>query len=164
MRIKTRKEWTTHIPMLLKTVQLTQGPIAELGAGVYSTPLLHWLCAESRRPLVTYEQNEEYYLYAKKFVSRNHRVKLIKDWRTIDTKTHWSVVFVDQDAASRAETAILLKNSADYIILHDSDQERLYRYDTVYPHFENIYHWKFCKPYTTVVSNTKSLMELINNA
>ena len=77
---------------------------------------------------------------------------LINDWGTIDTQTHWSVVLVDQDA-DRDRTAIMLKDTADYIILHDSEAEKLYGYDKVYPHFKNIFHWTFCRPHTTVISN-----------
>lgn len=142
--------------MLIKAVQLTKGPVLELGAGVFSTPLLHWLCAEERRPLVTYESDPEYYRFARKFLSRTHRAVLIDNWNNIDTQTYWSVVLIDQNT-NRGDTAILLKNSADFIILHDSEEEKLYGYDKVYPHFKYVYHWKFCKPYTAVVSNTDNL-------
>lgn len=159
MKIRAKKEATTHMPMLIKAVELTKGPVMELGAGLFSTPLLHWLCAEARRPLLTYESDPEYYGFARKFLSRTHRIALIDNWNNIDTKTHWSVVLVDQNI-NRGKTAIMLKNSADFIILHDSEAEKLYGYDQVYPHFKYVYHWKFCKPYTTVVSNTDNLDRL----
>lgn len=156
MKIRLKKEASTHIPMLIKAIQLTKGPVLELGAGIFSTPLLHWLCAEDKRPLLTYERDPEYYGFARKFLSKKHRVVLIDKWDKIDTKTHWSVVLVDQDT-ERGKTAILLKDSADFIILHDSEYPELYGYDEVYAHFKYIYHWTFCKPYTTVVSNFKSM-------
>lgn len=161
MKMRLKKETTTYMPMLIKAVQLTNGPVLELGAGVFSTPLLHWLCAEARRPLVTYEHDPEYYGFARKFLSRTHRIVLIDNWKNIDVKTHWSVVLVDQNT-DRGQTAVLLKSSADFIILHDSEAEKIYGYDKVYPHFKYIFHWKFCKPYTTVVSNTNNLSKLKN--
>lgn len=159
MKIRLKKESTTHMPILIRAVLVSSGPVLELGAGINSTPLLHWLCAENRRPLVTYESDSEYFGFARKFLSRTHKIIHIDDWNKIDTASHWSVVLVDQNT-NRDKTAILLKDSADYIILHDSEQEKLYGYDNVYPHFKYIYHWTFCKPYTTVVSNFKNLKNL----
>jgi len=161
MKIKTKKQVSTYMPVLIKSVLLTSGPVLELGAGVFSTPLLHWLCAENRRPLLTLEKDPEYLQFAKKFTSRTHRIKQVDDWTKIDTKTHWSVVLVDQES-KRAETAILLKRSADFIVLHDSEHEKHYQYDQVYPHFKYIYHWQFCSPFTTVVSNFNDLEKLKN--
>jgi hypothetical protein len=148
-----KKGWSTHMPMLIKTVQMTNGPVLELGAGIFSTPLLHWLCAESQRKLVTYETNLEYLNFARGYRSRTHQ---IVDSLDKMAKIHWSVVLIDGIAYSRVPAAIKLKDSADYIILHDSDHSA-YGYDNVYPHFKFVYHWKFCKPWTTVVSNFKEL-------
>lgn len=159
MKIRLRKEVSTFMPVLIRAVLLSSGPVLELGAGMFSTPLLHWLCAESGRPLVTYEKDPEYYEFARKFTSRTHNIRLVDNWNKIDIKTHWSVVLVDQDS-ERGKTAILLKDSADFIILHDSEHPELYGYDKVYPHFKYIYHWKFCKPYTTVISNFNNLNNL----
>jgi len=156
MKVRIKKEGSTHIPVLIKAVQLTNGPVLELGAGIYSTPLLHWLLAEARRPLVTLERDPEYYNFAKKFLSRTHKVALIDDWSAIDTETRWSVVLIDQDI-DRGKTAVRLKDSADFIILHDSEKEKMYGYDLAYAHFKYIFHWKFCVPYTTVVSNFNNL-------
>lgn len=142
--------------MLIKTVQHTMGPVMELGAGTSSTPLLHWLCAETRRPLVTYERNPEFYEYARKFRSRTHKIVLIDNWNNIDVKTHWSVVLIDQDI-DRDKSAVLLKNSADFIILHDSEAEKVYGYDNMWKYFKHRYDWKACRPWTTVVSNFKDL-------
>lgn len=156
MKIKTKKQVSTYMPVLIRAVLLTSGPVLELGAGVFSTPLLHWLCAENRRSLLTYEKDPEYFEFAKKFMSRTHRIRQIDNWTKIDVDIHWSVVLVDQDNA-RGESAILLKDTADFIILHDSEYPELYGYDKVYPHFKHIYHWTFSKPYTTVVSNFKTM-------
>ncbi len=57
------------------------------------------------------------------------------------------------------ELSIRLKNSADYIILHDTepDCEKEYGYDKVWEHFKYRKDWKLCRAWTTVVSNTKIL-------
>ena len=150
------------MPMLIRAVQITDGAVMELGAGIFSTPLLHWLCAGDGRSLVTYEKDPKYYGFARKFMSRTHRICLVDDWDKIDIKTHWSVVLIDQDN-KRGETALLLKDSADYIILHDSEEEKLYGYDKIWEHFKYRYDWKECSPWTTVVSNFKDLSDMRKN-
>jgi len=158
--ISRPKRWGTHMPMLIKLVQMTNGPVLELGAGLFSTPLLHWLCRERKVKLVTYEDNPEYYKFAVDFRSRGHSVRLIKDWNEIDTKTHWGVVLIDHGLLpeQRAIDTIKLKDKADYLVLHDSQYESLY--SEVWKHFKYRYDWKDCKPWTTVVSNLKDLSDL----
>lgn len=155
--MKYHKGWTTHIPMLLKTVQMTDGPVLELGSGPFSTPLLHWLCAESNRRLLTYEGNEAYFKAANRFKSRNHTIRFVKDWDKIDFGTgHWSVALIDNELERRQVDPIRLKNSVEYIVMHDTNRPD-YGYDKVWPHFKYIHHWKFCRPWTSVVSNFKNL-------
>ena len=55
------KSWTTHIPMLIKTVNDTRGPVLEIGSGFFSTPLLHWICKYHNQEIITLEHNPEYY-------------------------------------------------------------------------------------------------------
>lgn len=154
--MKLQKGWTTHMPMLIKVVQETDGSILELGSGLFSTPLLHWLCAEKRRKLMTYEDNEEFFEFAKKFKSRSHSVKLIKDWNEADIERKWSVVLIDHSINRRVIDALKVKDLADFVVLHDTE-DPVYQYEKVWPHFKYRYDWKFCKPWTTVVSNFKDL-------
>ena len=156
--INIGKAHTTHMPMLIKTVQMSKGPILELGAGIFSTPLLHWLCSEDSRRLDTYESHPDYYDFAKRFQSKYHRIHLTKDWQDIDLKKHYSVVLIDHwPEKQRGIDVIKLKNNADYIVLHDSELEKKYGYDKVWKHFKYIYHWKFCTPHTTILSNFKDV-------
>lgn len=157
--VNLNKQRSTHMPMLIRTVQATSGPVLELGAGPYSTPLLHWLIAGSGRYLVTYDNVPLFYNYAKRFQSRDHIVYLTKDWREIDQdNTYWSVVFIDhsgkiRDDSRRGGDAIRLKDRADYIVLHDTDNEDTCGYIKMWPYFKYRFDWKYCKPWTSVVSN-----------
>jgi len=165
MKITTiaSKSYTTHIPMLIKVLGITSGPVLELGGGLFSTPLLHWLCAESRRPLETYENYPQYFKFAKYFQSRNHKVNFVEDWNKLNPKGYFSVVFIDHGPAKQREIdAIKLKNQADYIILHDSQVPEEYGYDKVWQHFKYRYDWNFCTPWTSVISNYKDLTILKN--
>jgi len=164
MRTRLTKNWSTHLPMLIKTAQMTDGPILEIGSGLYSTPLLHWLCYEKKRRLVTYENDFDYFNFARSFRSKNHDVRFVKDWDEMDiVNKHWSVVLIDHTPSiRRAADAIRLKNNADYIIIHDTEPEHSdeYDYDRIWPHFKYRYDWKGCKPWVTVVSNFKDLSNL----
>lgn len=146
--LNMKKEYSTHIPMLIKAVQMTNSAVLELGAGLYSTPLLHWLCAESGRKLVTYEDNPKYFEWLKEYQSETHSI--------IDNlnfpESRWSVVFIDNGIDEREKCAIRFKDSADLIVLHDTESDQ-YGYQNVFPHFKFRYDWKFCKPWTTIVSN-----------
>lgn len=157
--MKMTQAWTTHMPTLIKVMQMTHGPVMELGAGLFSTPLLHWLCYENNRKLVTYEEKERYAKFAKSFNSENHLVFHVADYDEIDTETHWSVVLVDHSDTRRAKDILRLKDKANYIIIHDT-HSRAYGYNKIWKHFKYIYHWKFAKPWTSVVSNFNSLENL----
>jgi hypothetical protein len=159
--MKFNKKWTTHQTMLIKCVEKTNKPVLELGSGLFSTPLLHWLCKIQGVALWTYENEDEFYNFAKGFRSKMHRIRLIKDWDELDLKTHFGVVFIDHHPPlQRGKDVIKFKNNADYIILHDTEKEESYGYDKVWSHFKYRYDWKDCPPYTTVLSNFKDLSDL----
>jgi hypothetical protein len=141
------------MPVLITTVQMTNGPVLELGAGIFSTPLLHWLCEEKKRKLVTFEDVKKYYRFAKQYRSKTHSVEFVEDWDKIKIDKHWSVALIDHPENRRVKDALRLKDRADYIIIHDT-QDSVYGYDKIWPHFKYIYHWKYCKPWTSVLSNT----------
>ena len=153
--IKLKKEYSTHMPMLIKYVQLTKGDVLEIGSGLFSTPLLHWLCRDKK--LLTYENNDEYYNFAKKFRWRKHKIIKINNWNEIKIDRHWGVVFIDHaPILQRVKDVIKFKDNADYIIIHDSN-ERCYGYDKIYSYFKYRYDYKDCIPNTTVLSNFKPL-------
>lgn len=157
MRIgRNHKRMSTHMLTLMKAIENTTGDVCEVGAGFYSTPLLHWLCLN--RNLVTYEHHPDYVHYAKKFRNDNHRVRETEDFSDMDFDRHWSVVFIDHTADKcknphkRGDDAIKFKN-ADLIVMHDTECEKEYGYDKVFPHFKYRYDWKHNKPWTSIVSN-----------
>lgn len=139
---------------LIKAVGATTGDVCEMGAGFSSTPLLHWLTLG--RKLVTYESDPDYFHFARKFISNNHKVK--QGFNDVDFDRHWSVVFIDHSPRrprTRGDDAIKFKN-ADLIVLHDTEPESSthYGYDQVFSQFKYRYTWDLCKPHVSVVSNT----------
>lgn len=144
--------------MLMKAIQLSDGPILELGSGLFSTPLIHWMCHESKRKIVTYESVNKYMEFACQFKSNNHKVRQVKTYDDIDLGDHWGVVLIDHTVERRSIDALRLKDKADYIVMHDSECD-LYEYESIFRHFKHVHHWKSCVPFTSVVSNFKDLKE-----
>ena len=75
----------SHLPVLIKLVHMTDGPIIELGCGMYSTPFLHWACRPHGRLLTTYENNPEWFRFVKQFERDDyHKVVLVDNWDDIE--------------------------------------------------------------------------------
>lgn len=154
-------ETSTHFPMLIKTVQMTTGTVLEVGSGIFSTPLLHWLCYGQKRMVITIEHYKHYLDFASKFKSEWHQV-LYKDPKKIMEfqvpNERLSVVFIDHSPKrprTRGDDALLFKDVADFVVLHDAgvDGHKKYGYDQLYSQFKYRYDWTGCLPHTTVLSN-----------
>jgi len=152
-------ETSTHFPMLIKTVQASQGTVLELGSGMFSTPLLHWLLFGTGRKLVTYESYPHYLDFAKKFKTPDHEVIYVKDWDKLMFPDHYSVVFIDHSIPkkkhTRGDDAARFANNADFVVLHDGGDKAhaKYGYQAIYPLFKYRYDWTGNKVNTTVLSN-----------
>lgn len=158
---KMVKGWSTHNYILIKCLMHSTGPVAEVGSGLYSTPLLHWICRLQNRKLVTFEDTKEFYDMAHVFTSRSHKIHLLEDWDDMDVNREWGVVLIDHtDTDRRATDIIRFKDTAQYIVIHDTEKPEKYGYDKVWEHFKYVYHWKGCKPWTSVVSNFQDLAEI----
>lgn len=149
----------SHLPVLIRAMAITSGPALEMGMGMNSSLVMHWMCASDSRPLVSYENSPEYFHYplrAGKFASDFHQVVLVDDWDKADIEKPWDVAFLDHGPAERRIVDIKrLANFAKYIIIHDSEGRRdsQFHYREIYPLFK----WKFdyhkFMPKTSVLSN-----------
>lgn len=147
--------------LLIKALAATEGTVVEVGGGVFSTPLLHWLCKMQNRRLITYENEELYYRFSKEFQSPQHPVRLIKDWDDMDFKSHRGVVFIDHHPEHRRGLDALRFKNADIIVMHDTERPEKYNYSEVWKHFKYVAHWRDCKPWTSMVSNKIDVTKLI---
>jgi predicted O-methyltransferase YrrM len=145
----------SYLPVLATLVSMTQGPILELGVGFCSTPYLHWACYPTKRRLVSYENNPEYYDFAESWKDDFHEIHCIKDWAAIDISEPWSIAFVDHSPGPRRPEEMKRLTHADYVIAHDTENSNNHRY-----HFSTIFHlfkyrWKYngAYPYTSIFSN-----------
>ena len=163
-------ETSTHFPLLMKLVEYTMdkgaGPILELGSGMFSTPLLHWMCFEKKRQLITWEKHLHYFDFANKFQTDFHMVEHVPYVENLPLAEMFpsglSIVFIDHSPKkprTRGDDALLFKDIADYVVLHDAgvNGKEKYGYDQLYPQFRYRYDWTGCLPHTTVISNKHDL-------
>jgi hypothetical protein len=145
----------SHLPVLTTMIQMTTGPILEMGMGYCSTPYLHWVCYPSKRRLVSYESAKRYFSYAESWKADYHEVHCIDDWDTADISEPWTVAFVDHHPGNRRVEEIKRLLHAEYVVIHDTENkgERGYHLSTVKGLFK--YRWKYTAafPYTSIWSN-----------
>jgi hypothetical protein len=161
----------SHLPILMKIMAITDGPVLELGMGLFSTPFLHWACYDAQRKLVSCENKkgfiDMFVFNDPREVGNNykyHEVIFVEnsDWDKVDLSEHWSVVLIDHNPGPRRrEEMKRLANNADYIVVHDTDEKNnwYYKYAEYFPLFKYQYNTSIY-PRTTVLSNFKDLSNL----
>ena len=162
--MKWTMRWGSHIPILVKLLNHTRGSVLELGMGVYSSPLLFWMCVDAGRKLVSYENSEKYFSMVGKNNNPYHESHLITDWDSIDIEKKWDIVFIDTDPMDiRAKLAKKVATYAKFVVLHDTQprDDIFYHYTEIYPLFRNRYDYTKYMPNTSVLSNFESLDFLI---
>jgi len=145
----------TFLPVLTKLVSMTEGPILELGMGFCSSPYLHWACYPNRK-LVSYENNPEYYGFAKSWNDDFHKVYCIDDWDNTEFDKHdWTIAFVDHSPGSRRGKDCMRLAHSDYIVIHDSENSngRAYNLHKVFKNFKYRYKYTSIYPFTSIWSN-----------
>ena len=154
----------SHLPVLDRIMQTTDGPILELGIGMFSTPYLHWMCQDRGLEMESFEGDEKYYNYFRTFRSDTHKMTLVEDWDKIDIDKHWGLVLIDHEQKRRALDAIRVAKWADYVVIHDTDwkREKYYglRKQGVFDHYKYRKDFNQFEPHTTVLSNIKNLNKL----
>ncbi len=156
-----RESVATHIPLLVRVFDLSEGDVLEIGTGYFSTLLLHWLATISRRHVYSYESKSAWYQRAKKYESEFHHIVFCGDWDQADfDQRHWGLVFVDHSPGRRRPVEVArLANKADYIVIHDTDPEREghYEFSRIWGLFKYRYDYTRLWPNSSVVSNCKDL-------
>ncbi len=153
----------SHLPILIRLVLMTDGPILELGTGFFSTPVLHWLCAEKNRKLVSYDSQERFVEVANNYITDWHEVHLVDDWDKIDISQHWGVAFIDHGPGPRRKVEMArVANNADYVIVHDTEpgNDWYYHFSEVAHLYKYRYDYDRVYPNTSVFSNFKDLSNL----
>jgi hypothetical protein len=153
----------THIPILVRIFDVTQGDILELGSGYFSTTVLRWLCEMSGRTLYSVESVRLYYEKALRDPVPFHKViKSNQHFSDVGEvfERPWSMVLVDHFPDTRRYMEIeRLANWAQYLIIHDSNlsDAKNYGYEKIWHLFKYRYNYTKLNPHTTVVSNFHDL-------
>jgi hypothetical protein len=123
------------------------------------------ICHESRCTLLFQTGYAHYLEFANKFKTDWHEVRFQDPTVQMKPEGHYSIVFIDHSPKkprTRGDDALLFKDCADYVILHDAgvDAHKKYGYDQLYSQFKYRHDWSDCWPSTTVLSNFKDLSDL----
>lgn len=151
--------YSTHLPMLFEAMRKTNGDVLELGPGVFSTPVLHWLCEKDKRNLVTIENDLGWLRFCRRyFQTAYHKFYYVENWDDADVliNKQWDVVLVDHSPSERRVVEIKkLANLAKYIVVHDANEwhERVYHLSTIYPLFKYKFLFTGVEPHVAVLSN-----------
>jgi hypothetical protein len=131
----------THQPVLYEMTSRTDGPIIEFGCGYGSTDMLHEMCKENKRLLISLDDDLDWLcVFSEKYREDSDWHKFVfvpgKPLNDLDNPIHWihflnhftplkqgfDVCFIDQHPwLARFETIKYMKDKAKYIILHDCD-------------------------------------------
>lgn len=161
----------SHLPLLTRIMDLSSGSVLELGMGLYSTPLLHVMCALQNRELISFDSDQKWYKENLKWTSVMHTVApLVTDWdfalRMADEiySHYWGVVFIDEKPGShRRKSLEFFAHKADYVIIHDSEPEadRWTGYSKKYGLYKYRFDYTKFRPFTTVLSNFIDVSKLL---
>lgn len=163
-RMNVSLRYGSHLPVLIQAYRKTSGAILELGGGVFSTPILHWLCRLDNRMLLTYENYPEWFEFLKSYEERYHHLVLVDKWEDVEVDKSWDIAFVDLTPDDmRKEMVKKLVNNTRYVIVHDSNgrYNKIYHYETIYSLFKYKYTFSEVTPSTTVLSNFVDLENFI---
>ena len=145
----------SHLPHLLKAVELTTGPVLELGSGDSSTPHLHDVCERTGRLLLTVESDQGWLARYHHLLSGNHHFEFHADPSDVlERQKRWGVVFVDHSPGQTRRRAVALARPlADYIVVHDTE-ELGYGLEEILSSFKHRKDFRYSRPWTTVVSDS----------
>lgn len=155
-----KAQWGSHLPILSRILDITDGAVLELGTGVWSTALMDLMASETKRKVISYDNDPAWFDANKeRWQSDYHDIRLIPEdgWDDINLDEHvWSVAFLDHKPAKRRKVdAQRLAHKALYVLLHDSEPEsdKFFKYSWIYKHFKYQYQYTKCRPNTVVLSN-----------
>lgn len=140
-----RDIYGTHQPVLYEIAMRTSGPIIEFGCGNSSTDLLHEICKQTNRILISVDDDlgwlskfsqkylgdgylsdnsgwhKFFFVPGKHNSSAAHWITFLETCELLKT-LNFDLCFVDQSPwQARTETILRMKDKVKYLILHDCD-------------------------------------------
>lgn len=165
----------THMSFFLTAVAHTNGPILELGAGDYSTPLLHAVCSREKRYLMTadtsmgllcnfldLQRSWHAFCYVPVYEDDLELNAKPERWDNVGGEIDWSVVIVNHRPGERRVKDIeRLRSRAEIFVIHDT-QERGYGYQSLIESFKYVFVDERYAIQTTLVSDTIDVSQFFN--
>ena len=140
----------------MKLVSITDGPILEMGTGIYSTPFLHWACFPTKRKLTSLESSARFMQRLVNCQNDYHDVIYTSNWDAADIEKSWDIVLIDHAPDSRRRIDVKrVANYAKYVVIHDSDilNTKNYHYEKIYSLFKYRFDYRDATPNTSILSN-----------
>lgn len=112
-----------YYPLLYKALESTKGEVLEFGMGHGSTPLLNEYCTTKKRPLQSFDFNEEWRKKFDSILNKNHVSWLVTDWKEIYKQIpDAGVIFIDQSPGEeRKETIKAYQHTKGILVIHDTE-------------------------------------------
>lgn len=159
------QHYGSHAIVLLAALfVLNKGPVLELGMGPTSSPLLHRLALEQNRSLVSADSDRQWIDYFQlRFGNQSfHRMKYVEvktetgvEWSisNLANLEKWNIVFIDHRPGPRRQfNLVLYAEHSDIVIIHDTEQSALYKYEKGLEMHPYRYRFTKLKTHTDVVS------------
>lgn len=151
--------WGSHMPLMFACAAVQGGDILELGAGLYSTPPLHYLCRAQRRRLVTVETALSWLNELIGYRCGWHEMIASKTPATEDCLTEQYGIALVDIAAQHRRPCIQRLHHIPLVIVHDTEDlhARTYKWEGVLDEYDYradfiVEPWSWVR--TTVLSDT----------
>ena len=164
---KKMEAFSTHQPLLIHVLNtITKGKVLEFGVGFNSTPIINTICREQGREAISLETNPKWFSKFKHYRRDQHRVILVSTKIIANCsflRKPYSIAFIDGSPAEVRQGMIeRIKNSVDYIIVHDSEPiiegiVNCYGYD--FSMFKHVLHFAPMFPANSLLFNLEELDE-----
>jgi hypothetical protein len=159
----TGNGYHTHYPFLAAALaSRPTGPVLELGAGDWSTVMLHHMCDAQKRLLTTAESDAAWLSKYLPLASSRHLLHHVPEdeWNTYRVAPpagealRWGVVFVDcYPSAARGPLIERVRPYADLIVAHDTERPEVNGYEPLLSSFTFRADFTLVTPWTTLVSD-----------
>jgi len=134
--------WNNHLPLVYLALKETgEGNLVEMGMGDGSTVQLSNYALESKRKLLSYDNNAEWLNKYKHFEHLFHSINLVNDYSVVyENNTTASVILIDHTPGEdRKFRAVQYKDEKCIIICHDAQPKPNagdYQFETIFKYFK----------------------------
>lgn len=164
MHIAIGPGWASHLPVTMALLRATDGPVVELGCGIYSTPVMHWECEENGREMTSYEAHPDWCHKFKRFNRGRHRVIKVDSYEDLDLSGPVSLALVDHTGTHRRYRQALRLAHADFVVIHDAARamgSRVQR-SKMRNAFEHRFRYSKFHPETLILSNRHNPQKILD--